>query len=288
MTALIADVRKVLDESTRASGRRMPLGVLVPRTLNAGLEIGLDTAAWVKDRLIDWIVPKHYIRFNMDVPVEDFLKLAAGTGVRVTPCLEQRVDISDDQFRAAAARYWQAGADSIYLYNFFNHRPHPLCQADRNILSEIGDPGLIQLRDKHYFVLPASTSDLADDPKPIPVKLDTRPDGFAIPLHVGDEFAKAAAAGVLAQLTLRLGLPEITPEQDAWEVRLNGEPIPAARQKSEADGVAFSERWVEVDLTAGPYPKPGRNEIRFLLRKHNPHITRDLQLTDLELVAKYR
>jgi hypothetical protein len=284
MTEFVADVGKILN----AGVRRTPLGVLVPRTLHAGLDAGLDVAAWVKSKIVDWIVPKHYIRFNMDVPAEEFLHLAAGTGIRVAPCLEQRVDVTDEQFRAAASRYWRAGVDSIYLYNFFNHRPHPLCQQDRAILSEIGDRAAIQLRDKRYFVLPSSTSDIADEPKQIPVKLEPGSDGVAIAMHVGDDFEKAAAFKALARLTLRLGVPELTPEGDEWEIRVNGEMAAAGQQRSEADADAFSERWIEVDLTAGPWPRAGRNEIRFILKKRNPGIRKDLQLTDVELVVRYR
>ena len=136
--------------------------------------------AWIEEGLVDSVVPKHYIRFNMEVPVEEFLELTSGTSIAVSPCLEQRMDVSDEQFRAAASRYWQAGVDSLYLYNFFNHRPHPLCQDDRRILREIGDSEGIRLRDKHYFLLPNARHDLADIPRQIPKKLDTRPGGHSI------------------------------------------------------------------------------------------------------------
>jgi hypothetical protein len=80
----------------------------------------------------------------------------------------------------------------------------------------------------------------------------------------------------------------LTPEGDEWEIRVNGEMATAGQQRSEADADAFSERWIEVDLTAGPWPRAGRNEIRFILKKRNPGIRKDLQLTDVELVVRYR
>lgn len=287
MTLLVREVRKILDQESGSKGKRLQLGVLVPRTLKAGLDTGLDVAAWVKEKLIDWVVPKHYIRFNMDVAVEEFLKLAAGSGVRVAPCLEQRQDVSDEQFRAAASRYWQAGVDSLYLYNFFNHRPHPLCQQDRNILGEAGDPESIRLRDKHYFLLPNSKSDLADEPRPLPMQLSTAAEGHSVALVIGDDLKAAAAGGYLREVTLRLGVPGITPETDVWAVHLNGSEIPSHQQKCEADAVAFSERWIELNLTAGPYPAPGRNEVRFFLRKRNPRVKQPLELTEVELTVRY-
>ncbi len=287
MTGFIRKVRRRMQEIAREKGHELQLEVLVPRTVEGALQIGLDMRAWVEEGLIDSIVPKHYIRFNMDVPVEEFLTLTSGTPIGVAPCLEQRMDITDEQFRAAAARYWQAGADSLYLYNFFNHRPHPLCQDDRKILQEIGDPDVIRLRDKHYFVLPTSRHDLADEPKQIPRKLDVRPDGHAISLVVGDDLQAAAASKLVNKVHLKLGVPGITPESDEWDVHLNGTPIPRQQQKCEADPVAFGERWIEVDLTAGPFPRPGRNEVRFFLRKRNPLIAKELELTDVEMLVRY-
>ena len=287
MTGFVRQVRELLNEIGEERGRKLQLGVLVPRTLDASLKIGLDVRTWVSEKLVDWIVPKHYIFFNMDVAVEEFLQLTLGTTIRGAPCLEQRQNVSDEKFRAAASRYWQAGVDSLYLYNFFNHQPHPLDQKDRNILQEIGDPELIHTRDKHYFVLPTSRHDLADEPRPIPVELDTRAEGHPVFLVVGDDLNRAAASRYVKQVTLKLGVPGITPERDEWDIHLNGKAIPREQHRCQADPDAFSERWIEVDLTSGPHPRPGKNEIRFFLRKRNPLIQKALELTDLELVIRY-
>ncbi len=287
MTDFVRDVRKLLNDIGREKGKELQLGVLVPRTLDSALEIGLDVKSWANEQLVDLIVPKHYILFNMDVAVEEFLKLTSGTSIRVAPCLEQRQNVSDEKFRAAASKYWETGVDGLYLYNFFNHQPHPLSQEDRNILQEIGDPDLIRLRDKHYFVLSTSKNDLADEVKPIPLKLDIRPQGHTISLVVGDDLTVAAASGQVKEVTLKLAVPGITPETDEWDVHLNGNLVPHRQQQCLPDPVAFSERWIELNLTAGPYPKPGKNEIRLYLRKRNPLVKRALELTNVELVVKY-
>ena len=288
MTEFVQKVRHRMRAIGREKGKEFQLEVLVPRTLDAALQIGLDVRTWVGEELVDSIVPKHYILFNMDIPVEEFLSLVSGTSIRVAPCLEQRMNVSDEKFRAAAARYWHAGVDSLYLYNFFNHRPHPLCQEDRNILKEIGDADVVRRRDKHYFVLADSKSDLADEPKQIPLKLDTRPAGYAISLMTGDDLEAAAPSNSVKEIKLKLSIPGITPESDEWDLHLNGTPIPRQYHKCEPDPVAFSERWIEVDLTTGPYPRPGRNEIRFFLKKRNPLIQQELELTDVEMLVRYK
>jgi len=289
MTEFVRKVRRRMLAIGKEKGRKLELQVLVPRTLKAGLESGLDINTWVEENLVDLIVPKHFILFNMDVPVEEFLRVTSGTLTKVAPGLEQRMNVSDEKFRAAASRYWQAGVDSLYLYNFFNHRPHPLCQEDRKILQEIGNPESIKLSDKHYFVMATSGShDLADEAKQLPRTLDTRAEGHAVSLIIGDELKAAANSRILKVIRLKLGVPGITPEIDEWDVYLNGELIPHSQQECEADPVAFRERWIEIDLELGPYPRCGKNEIRFFLRKRNQLVAAELVLTDVELLVEYR
>ena len=52
--------------------------------------------------------------------------------------------------------------------------------------------------------------------------------------------------------------------------------------------MAFGERWIEIDLASGPYPRPGSNEVRFFLKKRNPMVTAKLELTEVELWVRYR
>ena len=104
---------------------------------------------------------------------------------------------------------------------------------------------------------------------------------------MGDDLPAAAASKLVKEVNLKLGVPGITPESDEWEVHLNGAPIPRRQQRCQADPVAFGERWIEIDLTSGPYPKPGSNEVRFFLRKRNPMVTAKLELTEVELWVRY-
>lgn len=97
-----------------------------------------------------------------------------------------------------------------------------------------------------------------------------------------------STVGYVKEVILKLAIPGITPESDEWEVHLNGAVIPKKQQKCEADPVAFSERWIELNLTAGPHPTPGRNEIRVFLRKRNPQLRQELELTDVELTVRYQ
>ena len=307
MTEFVRSVRKLLDTIGKEKGVAIPLQVIVPRTLKAGLQAGLDVASWIQERLVSAIVPKHFIQFNMEVPVEQFQTLTEGTAVQVYPCIEQRGHAGagedwilhpDAKFRAAASRYWSAKVDGLYLYNYFNHRPHPLCQADRQVLQEIGDPALIHRRDKHYFLASAETevrrhflltgtTDLAGEDRQVPQPLDTQPDGHATTLIIGDDIVSARQQGLLKRVTLRIGVPGILPEGDRWDIQLNGQVIPHDQQLCVADPVAFSERWIDIDLTDGPDPTPGKNEIRFILHQRHPLVRLPPDLTNVELLVEY-
>lgn len=307
MTEFVRTVRRLLDTIGKEKGTLIPLQVIVPRTLKAGLQTGLDVASWIQEGLVNAIVPKHFIQFNMEVPVEQFQELTAGTSVQVYPCIEQRGQSGpgddwllypDAKFRAAAARYWSANVDGLYLYNYFNHRPHPLCQADRQVLQEIGDPALIHRRDKHYFLASAETeirrhflltgtTDLAGEERQVPQALDTRPEGYATTLIIGDDVASAREQGLLKRVLLKVGFSGILPEGDRWDVKLNGQVIPHDQQTCVADPVAFSERWIDIDLTHGPDPIPGKNEVRFILHQRHPLVRHGPDLTNVELLVEY-
>ncbi len=308
MTEFVRNVRQRLDAIGKEKGMPIPLQVLVPRTLAAGLQVGLDVASWVREGLVQAIVPKHFIQFNMEVPVDEFQKITQGTSVQLYPCIEQRGEsgprlewlvFPDEKFRAAAAHYWNANVDGIYLYNFFNHRPHPLCQEDRRLLQEIGSPDSLKLRDKHYFLMAAetevrrhflmtATTDLAGERRQVPQPLDTRPEGHVFIVNIGDNLAEAHQQGMLKRVLMKLEVPGILPEGDRWEVQLNGRVIPEDQQTCVADAVTFSERYIDIDLTNGPHPIPGANEIRVILKQRHPAVGNMPQLTNVETIVEYR
>jgi len=90
LTEFVQSVRRILDTIGQQRGTFIPLQVVIPRTLAAGLKVGLDVASWVQQGLVKSLVPKHFIQFQMEVPVEQFQALTDGTDVQVFPCIEQR------------------------------------------------------------------------------------------------------------------------------------------------------------------------------------------------------
>ena len=70
--------------------------------------------------------------------------------------LIDKVRRSDDAYHARALDSWNAGADGIYLYNFFweyenYHLSLSNFSSHRPLLKELGDPLVLKNRDKIYF-----------------------------------------------------------------------------------------------------------------------------------------
>lgn len=144
LTKLVKRIRQVvLQESTR-QGKPFLLTARVPSTLKHGLRIGIDTKAWLQEKLIDTMaLGGGYITF--DLPIKEMVTLGHEHDVPVYPCLSQ----SGLMYRAprgksskqpaeswfgAASRFWHDGADGIYTFNLF---PGPGSPADREYARKI-------------------------------------------------------------------------------------------------------------------------------------------------------
>ena len=75
------------------------------------------------------------------------MKKRAGPGCAVYGCLEGlRPLVDDNALRGAAYRYWEAGADGIYLYNYFTLPPSWI----RRTLPQLADPAKLKHSSKRY------------------------------------------------------------------------------------------------------------------------------------------
>jgi hypothetical protein len=150
MTDLVRRVRVMADEQGRKRGRPILIAVRVPDSVDYARAVGLDIERWLQEGYVDLLSGTCYYQLN---PWEYLVNLGHKYGVPVYPSLsESRVRAktpvysrtSQQTYRARAAEVWQAGADGIYLFNFFNPKAP--------MLSEIGDPKALATMDKTYFV----------------------------------------------------------------------------------------------------------------------------------------
>lgn len=129
-------------------GKTIDLAVRVPPGFAVALRVGLDIRTWIKEGLVDLVVGGGgFIPFDM--PFEEFVDAARGTGCQIYGCLEGAHTREEEVLRAIAMRYWKAGADGLYLFNLFA-RWTEWKEAAR--VSQVPDRGVLAGLDKRYQI----------------------------------------------------------------------------------------------------------------------------------------
>ena len=216
LTEFLRDVRGAVRTAADSRGRPMLLGARVLPTLSGNLAVGLDVPTWLSEGLLDFVVPNFYSdhQVNSAFPFEWLLDPAHQSGCEVYPGLGHRVmsvpvrcdyprtdhlaqhrgenSAWVEHYRAAAAAYWGKGADAIYLPWF----QWPVGAEQKQVLSEIHDPDLLNEKRKHYVVRrhhedAAEHGYTADLPVTLTTGLDAP--GQTVPVFVADDQDKGDA-----------------------------------------------------------------------------------------------
>jgi hypothetical protein len=153
MNGLVGRIRKMLDDIGRERGRRMVLGVRVPSnygrtppTPATAREIGCDVPAWAGRGWVDFVAVCEFFHERGDlpiglwkqaittVPVYGGIECSKGTGPK---------NLTADEYRDAAAQLVKAGADGVYLFNFFTSRERGEAAQEPpfEILRDLGPSG---------------------------------------------------------------------------------------------------------------------------------------------------
>ena len=227
MTRFMRQARRLIDDAGSRRGRPLTLGVRVPDTVATCLGIGIDLEAWLAAGLVDRVLAGGgYASFC--VPAEELVELGHRHGVPVYPCINcpGTYDLgAGDGFaalRGAAANFWRAGADGIYLWNYqYLNTPHIAygqpCPEDYAHLADLADPERLARCDKIFSVNPRTWEQYAraSAPCPLPLTLD-RPQ--TIDVRIGDDLTAAASA------SLQLDVSGAT-AGDRLRVTLNGRDL---------------------------------------------------------------
>lgn len=132
MNSLVERVRKMLDEVGRRRGRRLVLSVRppsnfgrTPPTPETARELGCDVPAWVKHGWVDFVAVSEFLFERGDLPIDQW-KQAITTvpvygGIECTKGSGQK-NLTADEYGDAATQLMKAGADGVYLFNFFTSR----------------------------------------------------------------------------------------------------------------------------------------------------------------------
>lgn len=288
MTELLRQIRRYLDSLGGQGDRPKVLGVLVPASFATGLQVGLDVASWIREGLIDYVVPKVYMEFVMDIPVAEFLAAARGTRTQVYAGIDlwpdgETVEQAIDSFRGAAAHYWEEGVDGLYLYNYYVLPSHPFTRQDRRILHEIGDPARIRRADKRYAFVPAASWAPDSESRQVPVALH---DAHTLTLTIGDDVAAAQQEWSLESVRLTLTVTQVAVTSDTLALQLNGQAIqPTEIAPLSAEGVGSS---ITCDLVGQVLPRQGENAIRITVSPRDAGGMQPPILEKVELIIHYR
>ena len=295
MTDLIRETQSLLQRKSESAGRKLVLLVRVPPYLEGCRQIGLDVSAWIKQSLVDIVVPASCRRENMNVQAGSFLELTNGRPCQMLAGLEHADHygaLTPEMYRAAAQRYWRAGVDGLYLFNMCCRGSNPPGALEYLILRDIADPERVARLDKHYIVArrwnDASherIAEAADPPTLLPEELGPEPAELAVNVPLDDDFKKAVQDGVLQDVTVWVRFKDMFPTLDRLSFSWNGQQV-ADEQRDDKE-LTPGEIWVSLDVT-GMKVNTGENELIIQLSKRAPDLAFGLTVYDVEATVRYR
>lgn len=132
MNALIERVRTMLDRVGDERDRRLVLAVRVPSnygrtppTPETARQIGCDVPVWARRGWIDCVTVSEFLFERGDLPIAEWTQAIQAVpvygGIECTRGGGQR-NLSADEYRQSALKLIEAGANGIYLFNFFTSR----------------------------------------------------------------------------------------------------------------------------------------------------------------------
>ena len=168
---------------------------------------------WIREGMVDMLIAGGgFIPFEM--PIREWVETAEGTGCKIYGCFEGlRPLLEEKALKALALRYWEAGVDGIYFFNFYSMSN----DWRRSVLNQLADPIVLRRLDKRYELDHSNrhqpTSQLgysflnAIPAAQLPVQFNRTfyDQGVNLRLDIADDVESAAADGALNRCTLGLG-----------------------------------------------------------------------------------
>ena len=174
LTEFTRKTRQLLDDAAKRRGiDRLEFGVRVPQSIAECDYLGFDVATWVKEGLVDFVVPSDFMHSDTNMRTEDFVKLAEGTSCKIYPAIHNRISMDGPNehyrlmslanMRAAAQNFYGFGADGVSPYNYqfaferraVAHRSSAyaayMWPAALGWLRELRYPDQVSQRDRHYL-----------------------------------------------------------------------------------------------------------------------------------------
>ncbi|MSU49854.1 MAG: hypothetical protein EXS37_12345 [Opitutus sp.] len=291
LTQLLRDIRAALDAKSRAVKRPLFLSVRVPPDLSATKKIGLDVATWITERLVNIVVVGDPGGWNYRLPIERFVELAKGTGCKIlaqnlcafredrgrsaSVLFGERNYYTTEQFRAVAARHWQAGADGMFIWNQHFLKYSADDRFDPQSWREIGDPAVLASKNKHYLVGPTGRGGS------LPIELAAAGARANVNVEIADDVSGERKRGTKVRATLRLSIDQLT-ALDRVEFRLNDSALDRA---SAIVRLNYNDCWLDFDVT--DTIRKGSNALTLTVTGRNPHVAAPLVVRSVEALVTF-
>ena len=123
MTQFVRDVKAIVEKAEAKFGHDIKLSVRFGRSIEHNKVFGFDAETWVKESLVDVLVPSpRWEVTDSAIPVEEWKKLA-GDNVVIWAGMETRMTNSSfvkaEYAKGYSAGFYAKGADGIYYDNFY-------------------------------------------------------------------------------------------------------------------------------------------------------------------------
>lgn len=125
----LRDIRPLVEDAARERGRPIRLGVRVPSRVEVALGWGLDAVGWADESLVDLVVATpRWSTLEYDMPLDEWREALAASGVTLAGGLEilhrplpggTAMSVTLEHAAGAATAVLSAGADAVYLFNYF-------------------------------------------------------------------------------------------------------------------------------------------------------------------------
>ena len=303
MTEFVRESRRILDEIGKKKGRQLGLSVRVPNTIDGARRLGLDVPTWIREELVDLVVPSTFFNADLEENITEWAELARNTPVRINPAFEEgynaghtggvtrcfynpsiMLPVTTEMINGIAARHWRNGADGMYLFNWFGTAP-TYDYDNSSALDDIGDPLRLKYKNKRYVVMRRDNS----FPNCLPVErqLPTRIDKKTTPISidVADDLKEAGTRVKRVQLHAHLNNLTVV---DELEARLNGQVLECTNPMQPGGYDPRSSSWQNFEIPPDTV-RHGKNEVALRMVKQNDRIVKELpiELADLELFIEY-
>ena len=296
MTEWIGRVHEVV----KINGPEKELVVRIPDRIEDCLAACLDPEEWVRQGIVDVIVPEAVGATLMVKSMADyraFTELVKGTNCRIHGPVHSLVsndrlaDAPVSMIRAIACNQWAQGVDGLYVAEWFNNWPYQSSFYEK--LRELPYPEIMAAKDKFYYI-PTQDGVGQVMHTPLPKDLEVNKP-VKLKFTITDDLPRWHGVGRVHEVILRLRVLENT-ELDKLEFSLNGQSLPQRllRKINELYKMSgpryrvMGGYWYIFKLDPEHWPISGENVLEVTLVHRDPDIVQGFcVLRDVELEVKY-